>query len=60
MQYWLFYLGTWLYQGCQFIDAIKPGTDEEMFWGLLKILGVLGLAVVVLLILSRRKSQEVI
>ncbi len=60
MQYWLSYLRTWLYQVWQPTDVIKLGTDEEIFWGLLKILGLLGLAIVVVMIFSRRKSQEML
>jgi hypothetical protein len=59
MQYWLSYLRTWVYQVWQPVDAIKLGTDEEIFWGLLKILGFLGLAIVGVLMFSRRKSQEI-
>jgi hypothetical protein len=60
MEYWLSYLRTWLYQIWQPVGAIKLGTDEEIFWGLLKILGLLGLAIVVVMIFSRRKSQEMV
>ncbi len=44
--------------GRQPIDAIKSGTDGEILWGLLRVLGFLGLAIVVILMFSRRKSQE--
>jgi hypothetical protein len=58
MEYWLSHLRTWLYQIWQPVDAIKLGADEEILWGLLKMLGLLGLAIVIVMICSRRKSQE--
>ena len=60
MEYWLSYLRAWLYQIWQPVAAIKLGTDEEILWGLLKILGGLGVVIVVGMILSRRKSQQLI
>jgi len=60
MQYWLFHLKTWLYQIWQHIDAMKLGTDEEMLWGLLKILGFFVLGVAIILMFCRRKSQKVV
>ena len=56
---WFSHLTTWLYQVWQPIDAMRSGPDREIFWGLLKILGFLGLAIVVILMFSRRKSQEI-
>ncbi|OGP93464.1 MAG: hypothetical protein A2156_11220 [Deltaproteobacteria bacterium RBG_16_48_10] len=58
MQLWFSHLTTWLYHVWQPIDAINSGTDEEIFWGLLKILGFLSLAIVVVLMFYRRKSHE--
>ncbi len=60
MEYWLSHLRTWLYQIRQPVDAIKLGADEEILWGLLKILGLLGLAIVIVMICSRKKSQEIV
>jgi hypothetical protein len=60
MEYGLSHLRIWLYQIWQPIDAIKLGTDEEIFWGLLKILGLLGFVIVVAMIFSHRKSQEIV
>ena len=59
MQHWFSHLQTWLYQVWQPIDAMKSGTNEEIIWGLLMILGFLGSAVGVILMFSRRKSQEI-
>jgi len=58
MQYCLSQLRTWFYQVWQSIEAIKPGTDEEIFWGFLRILGFLSLAIVVFLMFSHRKPQD--
>jgi len=59
MQHWLSHLRIWFYQGWQLIDTIKPGTDEETFWGLLKILGFLGVAIVAVVVFSRRSSHDI-
>ena len=59
MEHWLSHLRFWLYQIRQPMDAVRLGTDEEIFWGLLKILGILGFAIGVVMIFSHRKSREI-
>ena len=59
MQHRFSHLRIWLYQVWQPIDAMKSETDEEIFLELLMILGFLGSAVGVILMFSRRKSQEI-
>lgn len=60
MEHWLSHLRTWLYQIRQPVYAIKLGTDGEILWGLLKILGVLGLGILIVMICSHRKPQEMV
>ena len=60
MKYGLSHLRTWLYLIWQPVDAIKLGTNEEIIWGFLKLLGFLGLAIVIVMICSRKKSHEMV
>ncbi len=56
---WFSHAISWLYQVYRFI-ATMSGADAKIFWGFLMILGFLGLGIVVALMFSRRKSQEIV